>query len=60
MVEQSGLDLVGKGAATTTVTGTEIVGASSMIIAGTASMSETTTAGGTMIASMNTNIGDAV
>jgi hypothetical protein len=60
MAEQSGSGLVGKVAVTTTVTGTEIEGASSMIIAGTASMSETTTAGGTMTVNMNTNIGDAV
>jgi hypothetical protein len=58
MAERFGLGLVGKVAATTTVTGTEIVGASSMITAGTASMGETTTAGATMIE--NTNIGDAV
>jgi hypothetical protein len=60
MAEQPGLDLVGKMAVTITVTGTEIVGASSMITVGTASVSETTTAGGTMIASMNTTIGNAV
>ena len=49
MVEQSGLDLVGKGAATTTVTGTEIVGASSMITAGIANMIATAIAGMTTI-----------
>jgi hypothetical protein len=58
MAEQPGSGLVGKVAATTTVTGTEIVGASSMITAGIASMSETTTAGGTV--NMNTNIGNAL
>jgi hypothetical protein len=58
MAERSGLGLAGKAAGTTTVTGTEIVGASNMITAGTASMSETATAGGTM--TVNMNIGDAV
>jgi hypothetical protein len=58
MAERPGSGLVGKMAVTIMVTGTEIVGASSMITAGTASMGETATAGGIMIASMN--IGNAV
>jgi hypothetical protein len=58
MAERSGSGLVGKVAVTTTVTGMEIVGASSMITAGTTSVDETTTAGGTM--TVNMNIGDAV
>jgi hypothetical protein len=60
MAERPGLDLVGKVAVTTMVTGTEIVGASSMITAGTASVSETTTAGESMTGNMNTTIGNAV
>jgi hypothetical protein len=58
MAEQCGSGLVGKAADTTTATGTEIVGASSMITAGTASVRETTTAGETM--STNTTIGNAI
>jgi hypothetical protein len=49
MVERFGSGLVGKMAATITVTGTEIVGGSTMITAGTASMSGITTAGGITI-----------
>jgi len=58
MAERSGLGLAGKAAATTTVTGMEIVGASSTTTAGTTSVDETAIAGGTMTANMN--IGDAV
>jgi hypothetical protein len=42
------------------VTGTEIVGASSMITAGTVSMSETTTAGATMTTNTTTTIGNVI
>jgi hypothetical protein len=58
MAERFGSGLVGKVAVTTMVTGTEIVGALSMITAGTASVSETATAGG--ITTVNTTVINAI
>jgi hypothetical protein len=56
--ERRGSDLVGRGAATTTVTGMGIVAGSNMITDGIASMSEIVTAGATMTA--NTTITNAI
>jgi hypothetical protein len=54
--ERHGSDLVGRGAATTTVTGMGIVAGSNMITGGTGNVSEIVTAGATMTA--NTTIAD--
>jgi hypothetical protein len=64
MAAQHGSDPAGKAGATTTVTGTESAGASSMITAGIADVRETGTDGTAKVVNMNetanTNIGKAI